>query len=145
LFFLTRRIAREKAFQALFQIEVGRIKTRDALEAVFSEGDLTQKDIDYLQQVVLGTIANLAEIDEYIGRNTHAWDLDRLANVDKTLLRLAIWEMLYLPEIPQIVSINEAVELAKTYNSEEAGKFVNGLLDRIRLELLAKRGDDAGV
>ncbi|MFZ5688156.1 MAG: transcription antitermination factor NusB [Bacillota bacterium] len=143
---MTRRIAREKAFQTLFQIEVGRIKTEDALVAVFDEGDLTQKDLNYLRQVVLGTITNLAEIDKYIGRNTHAWDLDRLANVDKTLLRLATYEMLYLPEVPRIVSINEAVELSKTYNSEEAGKFVNGLLDKIRLELeAATKGKDPSV
>ena len=142
---MTRRIAREKAFQALFQIEVGRIKTDDALLEIATEGDLNQKDLGYLQQVVLGTIDHLPEIDRYICRNTHAWELDRLANVDKTLLRLATYEMLYLPEIPRVVSIYEAVELAKTYNSDEAGRFVNGLLDNIRLELEVAKGDSPSV
>lgn len=142
---MTRRIAREKAFQALFQIEVGRIKTDDALLEIATEGGLNQKDLSYLQQVVLGTIDHLAEIDRYISRNTHAWELDRLANVDKTLLRLATYEMLFLPEIPRVVSIYEAVELAKTYNSDEAGRFVNGLLDNIRLELEAAKGDSPSV
>lgn len=142
---LARRIAREKAFQTLFQIEVGRIKTEDALAGVVDEGTLTQKDLNYLQLVVSGTIGNLAVINQYIARNTHAWDLDRLANVDKSLLRLAIYEMLFLPEIPRIVSINEAVELAKAYNSEEAGRFVNGLLDKIRIELESAKDNGLSV
>ncbi len=91
----------------------------------------------FARTLVLGVVEHLEEIDSYIRRFAVDWQLDRLASVDRSLLRLALYEMLYLPDIPKNVSINEAVELSKIFNTEESSRFVNGLLDRARREIEA--------
>ncbi|MGH8100666.1 MAG: transcription antitermination factor NusB, partial [Chthoniobacterales bacterium] len=82
-----------------------------------------------------GMIAHLPEIDERIRRYSENFDLNRIAAVDRNILRLAIYEMLHRDDIPPVVSINEAIELAKTFGGAESGRFVNGILDRVRKDL----------
>ncbi|KKM11752.1 hypothetical protein SY88_06965 [Clostridiales bacterium PH28_bin88] len=132
---MSRRAAREKAFQILFQIDVGRARPSEAIQATLEEAGLDQKGKEYIERVVHGTIRHLNELDGYIRRFAVDWEVGRLANVDRSLLRLALFEMLHMDDIPHTVSINEAVELCKIFNSEESSRFINGLLDRMKQQL----------
>ncbi len=86
--------------------------------------------------LIQGTIEKRPEIDEMIQKFTENWAMDRIAAVDRNILRLAIYEMLFRDDIPPIVSINEAVDIAKKFSTEESGRFVNGILDRVKQDLL---------
>lgn len=130
-----RRYVRSKALQILFQIDVGKVAPEKAIAHVLDEEKLSLKDIEFARSLVLGTISHLDRIDEIISRHTKDWHLSRMANVDRSVLRMAVYEMLYEPDIPEGVSINEAIELAKIFGSEESGGFVNGVLDHIRRSL----------
>ena len=85
----------------------------------------------YAYNLVQGTLAHLAEIDGLIEEHSWEWRLERMGNVDRNVLRLGVYELLYSADVPSSVAINEAVELAKIYHGEEAGRFVNGVLDAI--------------
>jgi len=122
-----RRKAREIILKALFQMDIGRINLEDAL--LYAYGRVQDEKIkEYASSVVRGAWDNLADIDRIISEKSKNWKINRIANVDRNILRIAIYEMLYREDIPTSVSINEAVELAKKYGTEESGKFVNGIL-----------------
>jgi N utilization substance protein B len=89
----------------------------------------------FADSLVRGTLENASEIDRLIATHATHWSLSRIAPVERNILRLAAYELLHCPDIPERVAINEAIELAKLYGSEESGAFVNGILDQIRLHL----------
>lgn len=131
--YLSRSRCRELALQFLYQAEFA--GPRGAAEVAqfwrhFRKGNQTP---DYLLQLVEGVAVHLEELDALISRYSEHWRLERMAAVDRNLLRLAAYELLYEPRIPPKVVINEAVELAKLYGTEGSGAFVNGILDRIRV------------
>lgn len=130
-----RTKAREYALQLLYKYDI----TREGLEhlgAFWAEQDEASEDIkDFTEKLISGTLENLEEIDKKIASFATNWQLKRMAVVDRNVLRIGSFELIYLKDIPAKVSINEAVDLAKKYSGEEAGKFVNGILDRIREEL----------
>lgn len=128
---MSRHLAREKALQMLFQMDVGH-NPLEIAKLTLEECDLSNLDKDFTLKLVEGTQNTLSELDRYINQFSTQWDLERLANVDKNVIRMALYEMKYLPDIPPSVSINEAIELAKSFGSEDSGKFVNGILDNIR-------------
>ncbi|MFZ5453182.1 MAG: transcription antitermination factor NusB [Thermodesulfobacteriota bacterium] len=130
---LSRSHCRELALQFLYQAEFA--GQRRALEVNqfwrhFRKGE---KPPAYLLQLVEGVATHLEELDALIARHSEHWRLERMAAVDRNLLRLAAYELLYEPKIPPKVVINEAVELAKLYGTEVSGAFVNGILDRLRV------------
>ena len=90
----------------------------------------------FAEPLIRGTIEHRKEIDLVIQKNALNWQLHRIAAVDRNILRLAIYEMQYRDDIPPVVSINEAVDIAKKFSTEDSGKFVNGILDKIKSELL---------
>lgn len=90
---------------------------------------------DFAMALVTGVLAHQTEVDERISRYLEHYQLHRLAVVDRNILRLAIYEMLHRGDIPPVVSINEAIELAKRYGAEESSRFVNGILDRVTVDL----------
>jgi N utilization substance protein B len=90
---------------------------------------------EFAQPLIDGMVAHLPEIDERIARYTDNYEIRRISPVDRNVLRLAIYEMLYRDDIPPVVSINEAIELAKTFGGNESGGFVNGILDRVKGDL----------
>ena len=90
---------------------------------------------DFATALMEGALGRRAETDERIARYTENYEIGRLAVVDRNILRLAIYEMLYRNDIPPVVSINEAIEIAKRFGSEESSRFVNGILDRVKLDL----------
>lgn len=131
-----RRLAREKAMQVLFQIDVGRIEPEVALQNVLKEAKMSSEDEQFARELVFGVLKHLDTLNQYIREYAINWDLHRMANVDRTLLRIATYEMLFLSEhIPPTVSINEAVELAKKFSTTEGSKFINGILDQIKKNL----------
>lgn len=90
----------------------------------------------FADPLIRGTIAHRAEIDPQIQKHARNWDLHRMAAVDRNILRLAVYEMLHRDDIPPVVTINEAVDIAKKYSTDDSGKFVNGILDSFRKELM---------
>ena len=90
----------------------------------------------FAEPLIPGTLEKLTEIDGKIQRHATNWDLNRMAVVDRNVLRLAIYEMLYREDIPPVVSINEAVDIAKKFSTDESGRFVNGILDKVKGDLM---------
>lgn len=125
---MKRRTAREKGLQALYQMDMSGAAPEDALENVL-EGEPVD---EYLKILITGTADNLNEIDELIKANLEKWSFDRLAKVDRNILRLAIYEMKYSDDVPLKVAINEAVELAKHFSDEKSSKFINGILSKVK-------------
>lgn len=122
---MKRRIAREKAVQCLFQIDMADVQLRDAVEMVT---DGSGEDVAYMLSLVNGAMDNQAAIDEEIGKFLRGWKLDRIANVDRAILRLAFYELMYETEVPKKVIVNEAIELAKLFSDDQSYRFVNGVL-----------------
>lgn len=126
---MKRRTAREKALQALFQIDVSEVDPKDAIDHVL-EGERSD---NYLVKLVLGVVENLSPIDELIQGHLEKWTMDRLATVDRNLLRLSTYELLYCQEeVPANVAIDEAIEIAKIYGDDQSSRFVNGILSKVK-------------
>ncbi len=123
---MRRRDAREFVLSALYQREFRDTSLKEML-AEINPGDQRS----YIEQVFAGIIAHRDEIDALISQRTVGWRFERLAFIDRNILRLGIFELLYLPEVPPEVAIDEAVELCKKYGTDNARVFVNGILDRI--------------
>lgn len=124
---MKRREAREKAFQFLFQIDINQDIQEQIIRNYFDE---TGND-PYIEKLVNGIIEKRVELDHTIACHLENWSLDRLPSVERTLLRLATFEIIYLDDIPNNVSINEAVVLGNRYGDEKSGKFINGVLSKI--------------
>jgi N utilization substance protein B len=123
---VTRRFARELALQTLFSVEVGKQDPGDALEQNLSRS--VEGDRAFVKDLVFGTLEHAAQTDSFIAPLLEGWTLERLPTVDRLLLRMGIFELRYHPETPKAVVINEAVELAKKFSTEDSGRFVNGVL-----------------
>lgn len=136
---MSRRLVREKALQSLFQIHMGEVPIDDAIEHVLEE---TGRNVDkqYLRQLVTGVLHHQTQIDEKIRQYSVGWELDRMPTVDLTLLRMAIYELLFEQEVPIKAVINEAVELAKVFSTSESAKFVNGVLGKLIGDIDGLRG-----
>ena len=155
-----RRLARERAVQFLFQHDLNPPEDVTAALDQFWEGQRvaaltenqgptwgqpvevpppTVEDValrEFADALIRGTLEHRNEIDETIQRHSRNWGLHRMAAVDRNILRLGIYEMLHREDIPPVVSINEAVDVAKKFSTEDSGKFVNGILDKVRSELM---------
>jgi N utilization substance protein B len=127
-----RRQLRQKALQSLYQIDVGKVDVDSAVQSVF-EGveEAGPSDIAFVQGLVAGTVQAREEADRLLEAHVQGWRLDRIARVDLNILRLAIYELLYRPDVDVATVVDEAVELAKAFSTEESGRFVNGVLARI--------------
>ncbi|MDT0013214.1 transcription antitermination factor NusB [Listeria cossartiae] len=126
---MKRREAREKALQALFQIELNEMSLDQAIKNIMED----EQD-DYMEKLVEGVMANKAEIDAVIEPNLDNWRMDRLSKVDLSLLRVSVYEIKYLDDVPNRVSLNESIEIAKIYSDEKSSKFINGVLANIAPE-----------
>ncbi len=142
-----RTRSREFALQVLYQIDITHSNTDEVLQDFWKDrtdlvlSDPEKKAIEsdkqdpeirlYTEKLVHGTLEKCGAIDKTIERFTENWEMKRMAYVDRNILRLSTYEIIYLEEIPIKVAINEAVELAKRYGEDDSSKFVNGILDRI--------------
>lgn len=130
-----RRQSRELAVQFLYQIDmVGNKDWYKLLEHFWKENEADSDVKEFTEEIVKNVIDKKESIDKLITSYTTNWDISRIAIVDRNILRAAICELTYLKDIPPIVAINEAVDIAKKFGAPESGKFVNGILDKIRLE-----------
>ena len=140
-----RRDGREAAIQFLYQFDVHKpANLEEALAGFWKQTEEPQNVRDFANDLLRGALEKLPEVDAKIRTLADNWDFERLAVVDRNILRLAVYEMLYRPEIPPVVSINEAIEIAKKFSTAESGSFVNGLLDRVKNELLRPARQAAG-
>jgi N utilization substance protein B len=130
-----RRRAREAAIQYHFWRDLQHGETPERIEDFWEFCPATAGVREFAQPLIEGMVAHRDEIDERIRKYCENYNLNRISAVDRNVLRLAIYEMLYRDDIPPVVSINEAIELAKTFGGADSGKFVNGILDRIRKDL----------
>ncbi|MCB1128194.1 MAG: transcription antitermination factor NusB [Verrucomicrobiae bacterium] len=168
-----RRVAREKALQFLFQHEVNPMENLSAeLDAVWSEQLRVMREERgeeeaaegrvpedpqapptadeaairvFADGLILGTLERKADIDAELSRVMINWSLHRLAAFDRNILRLAVYELRYRNDIPPVVSINEAIDIARKFSTADSGKFVNGILDRIKGELSRPARQPAGA
>ena len=136
-----RKDARDGAFKMLYQLDINNNERNKALKDYFDEYNYTKADQAYITEVVNGVFENTEKIDKLISEAVKSWTLNRISLVDKAILRLAVYEMYYREDIPDSISIYEAVELAKLYDSPKAGGFVNGLLRGV---LRKKEGEQQG-
>ena len=123
-----RRSGRELAFRLLFQADVGNLTLAEVFQTGRDASDATEEVWQFATELARGAWENRSELDPIIKRYAAGWTLERMANADRNLLRLAIYEILHREDIPQSVSINEAVELAKKYSTADSAKFINGIL-----------------
>lgn len=127
----SRRPARVAALRALYQMGIARVRAEDAIKQIHEESEMDADLIAYAERLVRGIASESSAIRDVIEARLTGWDYDRLAAVDRTILRVGVFELLHAPEVPPVVAVNEAVELAKKYSTAESGKFVNGVLARV--------------
>ncbi|MFC1461103.1 transcription antitermination factor NusB [Verrucomicrobiota bacterium] len=132
---MTRRNARERAVQFLFQMDFNPDDLDSALSGFWKEKKTNAKARQFAEELIRGVLEHLKSIDSKIQGYADHWDLNRMGAVDRNVIRLALYEMLFRPDIPPVVSINEAVDIAKRFSSNESGRFVNGILDRAKEDL----------
>jgi transcription antitermination protein NusB len=147
---MKRRVAREIALQSLYQIEMNHVSPMDAVTSVIEEAEndneseleVTDEKLspDYIVELVEGTFTHKKEIDILLEEYLKGWQMDRLSRIDREVLRLAVYEMVYRDDVPPKVVVNEAIELSKHFGTEESGKFVNGVLGKMIRELDGLKG-----
>jgi len=128
---MSRRAAREAALQALFQIDIGKTGIENAVAFVVQENELKEKQEQFVSFLVNGVMQNIEPIDRIIREISIEWDIQRMASVDRNILRLALFEICYSSEVPPNVAVNEAIELGKTFGSADSGKFINGIVGKV--------------
>ncbi|MEW6265512.1 MAG: transcription antitermination factor NusB [Thermodesulfobacteriota bacterium] len=148
-----RRLAREIALRILFFYETGESRSAEEAFHLFRrhfdpdqdedrvlecDAEQYEQALPYVQDLFFGVISHLEEIDRRLNEASENWRLDRMTRVDRNVMRLALYEMLYRTDIPLKVSINEAIDLGKDFGSEDSGSFINGVLDNIHQRILSQ-------
>jgi N utilization substance protein B len=145
---MKRRLAREIAVQSLYQMEMNEVTAGDAVNMLVDEvneeneieasaADVSRID-EHVRELVNGVTEHKAAIDDMLQHYLTGWQVDRLSRVDRQILRLACFELVFRNDVPPKAAINEAIELAKHFGTEESGKFVNGVLGRLLQEIKPK-------
>jgi N utilization substance protein B len=142
---MKRRLARELALQSLYQMTMNGTTADAAIDMAMQEAqneneanlavEGEQLTDGFIRELVLGTELHKEEIDRLLVEYLKGWQMDRLSRVDKEVLRLAVYEMIYCGDVPAKVVVNEAIELAKHFGTEDSGRFVNGVLGKMIVEL----------
>lgn len=129
---MSRKKARDNAFKCIYELEFIKDKSLDdILSNCYEENNNSEEEKQYIQMILNGVKENIEKIDSIILSKLKNWSLDRIAKIDLAILRLAIYEILYVDSIPDKVSANEAVELAKTYGNNDSKSFVNGVIAKV--------------
>lgn len=129
-----RRKARELALQILYGLEINKGELPRTLSGFWESYPCNGEVQEFATKLATGTYDNLSFVDSVLKKHTDNWDISRIAAVDRNILRFAIYELLFLEDIPPKVTINEAIEIAKKYSTADSGKFVNGILDKLKNE-----------
>jgi transcription antitermination factor NusB len=139
---MKRRLAREIAVQSLYQMEMNEVTAAEAVDMLMEEARQHDNELgaqpaeaakvnEYTRSLVMGVVERKKAIDEMLQQHLTGWQVDRLSRVDRQVLRLACYEMVFRDDVPPKAAINEAIELAKHFGTEESGKFVNGVLGKL--------------
>jgi transcription antitermination protein NusB len=128
----TRRQARELAMQALFYMDMQKDASEEMLEHFCGCFCASKKSRPFLIKLVNGVIGNKGQIDALVERFSQNWKINRMSCVDRNVMRIAVYEMLYCDDIPPKVSINEAVDIGKKFGTQDSGAFINGIMDSIK-------------
>jgi N utilization substance protein B len=134
-----RRKARESALQILFQLEFNKPQIDKVVDQFWKEKKASEEIRDYSNWIVKGIVSHQDKIDNLIQSLSNHWRLSRMAHVDRNILRIAVFEFLYEKDTAPAVIINEAIEIAKKYSSDEAAAFVNGILDAVKKKLETRK------
>jgi N utilization substance protein B len=126
-----RTKSREYAIQMLYQADIRHAEAPAILDAFWLDQDVTDEVKAFANQLFAGTLQHRADVDKLIEQHADNWDLNRMAVIDRNILRLGVFELLHVGQVPAKVCINEAIELAKRFGDAESGKFINGILDAI--------------
>ena len=137
---MTRSEARKNVLELLFEREFRRDETDEEIFSLSCEAREIEVD-DYIKTLYFGVCKNLDQLDNEIDKNAKGWKASRLSKVSRSILRLCIYEMLYVEDIPCLVSINEALELAKLYEDDKARPFINGVLNAVKNSAPIKEAD----
>ena len=129
-----RRRAREIALQVLYQREFNRMEFQEALNLFWNNFEVLKGARDFSERIIRGIEQHQEDLDRIIEQYSSNWKIDRMAHVDRNILRIAVYELLYCDDIPPKVAINEAIDIGKKYGSEDSGAFINGVLDRVKSE-----------
>ncbi|HBH87244.1 MAG TPA: transcription antitermination factor NusB [Syntrophaceae bacterium] len=130
-----RRKAREVALQVLYAIDVLHIDAKEAITLFWNNFQATEDSRKFSTLLIEGAWDNRDQIDDLIRSCSENWSLERMSRVDRNILRMAVYELLYCPTIPPKVTLNEAIDIGKMYGSENSGSFINGILDAVYLKL----------
>lgn len=128
---MSRRLAREAVLKALFAVDIGKIPLDRILAEVLADYSLAAQHETFARDLAAGALQHRDESDEMIAAMAVDWTIDRMAAVDRNILRIALYEIFHRPDIPDSVAVNEAVELAKKFGEAESGTFINGILGEI--------------
>lgn len=127
-----RRRARECALQMLFQVDLTGGTSEDVFLQFWKDQEAGEQIRSFAERLVLGVVGNYQDLDAALAGSVENWRIERMAVVDRNVLRMGVYEILYEPETPPVVIIDEAIEVAKKFGSEESGSFINGILDDVR-------------
>ena len=137
-----RRKAREVALQVLYSLNFVNLDVEKAMELFWGNFAAPKAAKEFAASLIEGTWSHREELDRLIGDCSDNWSLGRMSKVDISILRLAVFEFLYCDDIPSKVTLNEAIDLGKTFGSENSGSFINGILDALNLKLKKKNADN---
>ena len=134
-----RRRAREEALKIIYQYDLSREDIEEILQSYWSHNSLSGDIVSFADEIVKGTVEHMKEIDQTIEKHAENWSLERIGMVEKAVLRIAIYELIYRDDIPPKVSINEAIEIERKFGSEDSTSFINGILDKVKRDMEVKR------
>ena len=137
---MRRRIIREKVIQALYAHEISGDPPEHVIDCILTSLQSNKAAYDFARRLVIHTITHAAEIDKIIRAKVANWDFQRIAVLDRLILRMGICELIYFTEIPPKVSMNEAIDLAKLFSTERSGQFINGVLDAVLNDMKSSGG-----
>lgn len=129
---MSRRKARELAFKVLFQVDQVDTEPQEAFDYLMQESPLAEKDRDFAWRLVEGSVEKIEQIDALLASFSKDWTVQRMSSVDRNLLRVASYEIIYLDQAQPVVAIDEALEIAKRYSEPASVGFINAILDKIR-------------
>ena len=134
-----RTRSREHALQALFYMDMRNSMSQETLDIYCGNFDISKKSLPFFLEITKGIIPIISELDEIVERFSDNWKISRMSCVDRNAIRIAVYEMFFCEDVPVKVSINEAINLGKKFDTEESGAFVNGILDSIRIAMEKKQ------
>ena len=130
-----RRKSREHTLKILYRRDITKEDINEIIKSYWKENNINSSITEFSEQLAKGTADNLEKIDDYIKKVSEHWAIDRMGVIDRNLLRMAVQELLFMEDIPLKVTIDEAIEIAKKFGTDDSANFVNGVLDKIKKDL----------